>query len=83
MTATEPRYDLVFFGTDLEGVQLADALAKLGQLMKVPPDQVGPLLDRRGGVIARGLSSEQGSEACRKLMGIGSAAIFGRPVRRT
>ena len=71
MTPTEPRYDLVFFGTDLQGAQRVDALAKLAQLMKVPPDQLGTILDQRGGVIARGLASESGSEAQRKLMAIG------------
>ena len=71
MKATETRYDLVFFGTDLKGAQLSDAVGRLAQVMEVSPEQVGPALNRRGGVIARGLSSERGSEACRQLMEIG------------
>jgi hypothetical protein len=71
MTTTEPRYDLVFFGTDLQGAQRDEALGKLAQLMKVPADQLGIVLDQRGGVIARGLLQDTGSEAQRKLMAIG------------
>lgn len=71
MTPTEPRYDLVFFGTELQGAQRADAMAKLAQLMRVSPDQVGAVLRQKDGVIARGLPSDTGTEAQRKLMAIG------------
>lgn len=72
MTIHPPAsYDLVFFGTDLQGQERLAALKQLAQVMKVPPERLGEVLDQRQGVIARKLTSEKGEEAVRKLLKIG------------
>ena len=72
MTTNPPAsYDLVFFGTDLQGQERLTALKQLAQVMKVPPERLGEVLDQRQGVIARKLTSEKGEEAVRKLLKIG------------
>jgi hypothetical protein len=71
MTPDETRYDLVFFGTDLQGAQRTEAFNKLARVMKVGPDQVEQVLEKSGGLIARALRRDVGDQAQRKLMAIG------------
>lgn len=71
MTTEATRYELVFFGTDLQGTQRTEAFNTLARLMKIEPDQVEQVLEKRGGIIARALRSEVGDQAHRKLMSIG------------
>jgi tetratricopeptide (TPR) repeat protein len=72
VTTHQPAsYDLVFFGTDLQGQERLTALKQLAQVMKVPPERLGEVLEQRRGVIARKLTSEKGEEAVRKLSKLG------------
>jgi len=71
MTTNGTRYDLVLFGSDLQGAERAQAVSRLAQWMKVTPEQGAQILEQRGLVIARGLDADTGAETQRKLLAIG------------
>ena len=64
MTTNGTRYDLVLFGSDLQGAERAQAVSRLAQWMKVAPDQSAQILEQRGLVIARGLDADTGKRCC-------------------
>jgi len=71
MTTNGTRYDLVLFGSDLQGEERAQAVNRLAQWMKIDPEQGAQILEQRGLVIARGLDADTGAETQRKLLAIG------------
>ena len=71
MTTAERTYDVVLYGTDLQGSEREVALDKLARLLKIGVEGAEQLMRTRGNVIAKSLAEERAERVYQKLMSIG------------
>ncbi|KOR29694.1 hypothetical protein TI04_07995 [Achromatium sp. WMS2] len=74
--ADDEKYDLLLFGSDLQGPALDEALKKLARmLVNTTPEQVRGFLSAAGGkIIGKELSKAAAQQALKKLVDIGFKA---------
>ena len=68
------NYDLVLFGSDLQGPELEIAVKKLAQMLKITPDKAMVLLETKGSPAAQDITQEIAEKARDKLLAWGIRA---------